>query len=109
MPKLERRPFLGPRAVAIWWTRSPVCHTLDDWAGFIRKYQDRVLWGSDTVIYTRNQIDDKGNLIMGKEMSVEDYLAVKEILKPLWEKVGPEVVNKVRYVPTTCACSMPPE
>ena len=76
---------------------KPGMPSLDDWAGFIKKYQDRVLWGSDTVIYTRNQIDDKGNLIMGKEMSVADYLAVKEILKPLWEKVGPEVVNKVRY------------
>jgi hypothetical protein len=76
---------------------KPGMPSLDDWAGFIKKYQDRVLWGSDTVIFTRNQIDDKGNLIMGKEMSVADYLAVKEILKPLWEKVGPEVVNKVRY------------
>ena len=76
---------------------KPGMPSLDDWAGFIRKYQDRVLWGSDTVIYTGNKIDDKGNLILGKEMSVEDYLAVKDILKPLWEKAGPEVVNKVRY------------
>jgi len=76
---------------------KPGMPSLDDWAGFIRKYQDRVLWGSDTVIYTGNKIDDKGNLIWGKEMPVEEYLAVKDILKPLWEKAGPEVVNKVRY------------
>jgi hypothetical protein len=76
---------------------KPGMPSLDDWANFINKYQDRVLWGSDTVIYTRNTIDDKGNPILGKEMPVEDYLAVKDILKPLWEKIAPEVVNKVRY------------
>ena len=34
---------------------------------------------------------------LGAEMPVADYLAVKDILNPLWEKVGPEVTNKVRY------------
>jgi len=76
---------------------KPGMPSLDEWANFVKKYQDRILWGSDTVIYTRNKIDDKGNLVMGTEMPVEDYLAVKEILKPLWEKVGPEATNKVRY------------
>ena len=75
----------------------------------MRKYQDRVLWGADTVIYTRNKIDDEGNLILGKEMSVEDYLAVKDILQPFWEKVGPQIAHEVKYVPTTCAFSMLPE
>jgi hypothetical protein len=76
---------------------KPGMPSVDDWARFITKYQDRVLWGSDTVIFTRNKFDDKGNMVVGKEMSVEDYLAVKEILKPLWEKVGPEVAYKVKY------------
>jgi hypothetical protein len=76
---------------------KPGMPSTDDWADFIKKYQDRILWGSDTVIYTTNKIDDKGNLVMGKEMPVKDYLAVKEILNPVWEKVGPEVTHKVRY------------
>jgi hypothetical protein len=76
---------------------EPGMPSTDDWAGFVKKYQDRILWGSDTVIYTRNKIDEKGNLVMGKEMPVEDYLAVREILNPLWEKVGPEAAHKVRY------------
>ena len=76
---------------------KPGMPSIDDWAGFIRKYQDRVLWGSDTVIYTKNRIDEKGSPVMGKEMPVEEYLAVKEILNPLWKKVGPEVAHKVRY------------
>jgi hypothetical protein len=76
---------------------KPGMPSLDDWAGFVTKYQDRILWGSDTVIYTRNIIDEKGNLLMGREMPVEDYLAVKDILNPLWEKVGPGIAHKVRY------------
>ncbi|HYA40961.1 MAG TPA: hypothetical protein VEF34_06640 [Syntrophobacteraceae bacterium] len=76
---------------------KPGMPSIDDWAGFIRKYQDRVLWGSDTVIYTKNRIDEKGSPVMGKGMPVEEYLAVKEILNPLWKKVGPEVAHKVRY------------
>lgn len=76
---------------------KPGMPTLEDWAGFVRKYQDRVLWGSDTVIYTRNKIDDNGNLVTGKLMPVEEYLSVKEILNPLWKQVGPEVTRKIRY------------
>jgi predicted TIM-barrel fold metal-dependent hydrolase len=75
---------------------KPGMPSLDDWANFVIKYQDRLLWGSDTVIYTRNKIDDKGNLIVGSEMPVADYLAVMDILKPLWKKVGPEVSRKVK-------------
>jgi len=75
----------------------PGMPSLDDWARFVRKYQDRVLWGSDTVIHTRNKIDEKGSLIFGKEMQVEEYLAVKGILQPLWEKVGPDVAHKVKH------------
>ena len=30
-------------------------------------------------------------------MPVADYLGVREILNPLWEKVGPEAAHKVRY------------
>jgi hypothetical protein len=75
---------------------KPSMPSLNDWANFVIKYQDRLLWGSDTVIYTRNRIGDKDNLIMGSEMPVADYLAVTEILKPLWKEVGPEVSRKVK-------------
>ena len=30
-------------------------------------------------------------------MPAEDCLAVNDILKPLWERVGPEVANKVKH------------
>jgi hypothetical protein len=70
--------------------------TLDEWARFITRYQNRILWGSDTVIFTRNKIDSSGNVELGKEMPVADYRAVMDILKPLWDRVGPEVAQKVR-------------
>lgn len=76
---------------------KPGMPTLEEWAGFVRKYQDRVLWGSDNVIYTKNKMDEKGTVTLGRPMPVADYLGVKDILNPLWEKVGPEVARKVRY------------
>jgi hypothetical protein len=75
---------------------KPSMPSFDDWVNFVKKYQDRLLWGSDTVIYTRNKTDDKGNPIVGKEMPVAEYLAVMDILKPLWKKVGPGASHKVR-------------
>lgn len=75
---------------------KPGMPSFDDWVNFVKKYQNRLLWGSDTVIYTRNKTDDKGNLVVGTEMPVADYRAVMDILKPLWKKVGPEVSHKVK-------------
>ncbi len=76
---------------------KPGMPSQDEWVAFVKKYRHRVLWGSDTVIYSRNKIDDKGNLVIGKEMPVADYLAVQALLKPLWDKVGPEVAHDVQY------------
>ena len=70
--------------------------SLADWARFITKYQDRVLWGSDTVIYSKNKIDDKGNGVRGSPMSVEEYRAVADITKPLWDVLGPDISRKVK-------------
>jgi predicted TIM-barrel fold metal-dependent hydrolase len=75
---------------------EPGMPSLDEWADFVTKYQDRVLWGSDTVIFTKNKFDDEGRPLPGTEMPVADYLAVVDILNPLWEKVGPVVTRKVR-------------
>ena len=36
------------------------------------------------------------NPVLGKEMPVVDYLAVMDILKPLWKNVGIEASHKVR-------------
>jgi integrase len=52
---------------------KPGMPSFDDWVNFVTKYQDRLLWGSDTVIYTRNKTDDKGNPVAGKEMPIPQY------------------------------------
>ena len=75
---------------------KPGMPSLDEWAQFAVKYQDRLLWGSDTVIFTKNKIDDKGNPVLGKAMPVADYRAVPDILNPLWNKVGPDVAHKIK-------------
>ncbi len=69
---------------------------LEAWTHFIQKYQDRVLWGSDTVIYSRNKLDDAGAAKKGERMSVRDYEAVADVLKPLWDSLTPEVSAKVK-------------
>ncbi len=69
---------------------------LAEWGRFITRYQDRVLWGSDTVIYSRNRLDEGGQAVRGARMSVVDYLAVGNIAAPLWGTVGPEVARKVK-------------
>jgi hypothetical protein len=48
------------------------------------------------VIFTKNRLDDQGSPVLGTEMAVADYLAVIDLLDPLWQKVGPEVSRKVR-------------
>jgi hypothetical protein len=35
-------------------------------------------------------------MTVGKQMPVADYLVVKDILKPLWDAVGPDVARKVK-------------
>ena len=75
---------------------QPDMPSFADWVRFVDTYQDRILWGSDTVIYTRNKTDSAGKPFTGSEMPVADYLAVTGILTPLWEVLGPEVAHKVK-------------
>lgn len=76
---------------------EPGMPTTDEWAQFVTRYQDRVLWGSDTVIYSRNVVDAKGvPTSMGKRMTFDQYMAVPKITSPLFEKVGPQISQKVR-------------
>lgn len=76
---------------------GPGMPTLADWARFVTKYQNRLLWGTDNVLHTRNIIDDKGNMKVGARMSLAEYQAMQELLRPLWEAVGPDVARKVKY------------
>ncbi len=76
---------------------EPGMPSLAEWAAFTKKYQDRILWGSDTVIFTKNRVDANGNPVAGSLMPIPEYRAVIGILDPLWRMIGPEVTRKIRY------------
>lgn len=75
--------------------------TTAEWIAFLRKYQDRVLWGSDTVIFGRNKFDGTPatgmSVVPGKRFTVEEYASVIKILDPIFNKLPSEVVSKIRY------------
>jgi hypothetical protein len=70
--------------------------TLEAWVRFVKRYQDRVLWGSDTVIFTRNKLNERGQPVLGGPMPVADYAAVTRLMQPLWDAVGPDVERKIK-------------
>lgn len=67
-----------------------------DWVALIQDYPDRVLWGSDSVIHTKNKIDDAGEVVLGAAMPVADYRAVTTILDPVMAALPVDVAAKVR-------------
>lgn len=71
--------------------------SLEMWKQFLTHYQDRVLWGSDTVIYSRNKMNEKGESQKGQAMSVKDYQAVADVLDPLWSSLNPALTAKIKY------------
>jgi hypothetical protein len=75
---------------------GPAMPSLEAWAAFVTRYQDRILWGSDAVAFTRNRIDAEGRAQLGSVLPVADYRRVVDMLQPLWELVGPEVARKVQ-------------
>jgi hypothetical protein len=76
---------------------SPGMPALAEWAAFLKRYQDRILWGSDAVVFTRNLVDAQGQAVPGGPMPVADYRKIVDALRPLWDLVGPEVERKVRF------------
>lgn len=74
---------------------KPHMPTLDEWVRFIIKYQDRVLWGTDAVMYSSNRMES-GKYVKGERISAETYNQIVEISNPLLEKLGTDVAKKVR-------------
>jgi hypothetical protein len=52
---------------------GPGMPSLEAWAAFVARYQDRVLWGSDAVAFTRNRVDGEGRAQMGAPLPVAEY------------------------------------
>lgn len=74
---------------------KPGMPTLKDWASFVTKYQDRVLWGSDTVIYSSNKISGE-EVTKGQRISPEKYHEVVDVSDPLLDALDEDVEHKVR-------------
>lgn len=74
---------------------EPHMPTLNEWVRFITKYQDRVLWGTDTVMYSGNKMEgDK--YIKGQRISPQKYNQIVDISNPLLDALDADVANKVR-------------
>ncbi len=53
---------------------KPGMPSTEEWREFLNKYHDRVLWGSDDVIYSRNKFDfDKKEVELGSLMTPSQY------------------------------------
>jgi hypothetical protein len=65
------------------------------------KYQDRILWGSDTVIFGRNKFEALPGAGMtvapGKLMAAQDYKSVSNILDPVFATLSPQAAAKIKY------------
>ena len=70
--------------------------TSEDWVAFIERFQDRVLFGSDSVLFKRTTLDAQGVVMRGSRQTVAEYLAVAEGYARLWAALSPETARKVR-------------
>jgi len=70
--------------------------SLNDWTQFITRYQDRVLWGSDTVLWSANKVESNGKMLLGQRLSPQSYQTTVSLTDPLWDALGPDVSEKVR-------------
>jgi hypothetical protein len=75
----------------------PASHmpSLKEWISFINKYQDRVLWGTDAVMYSSNKVENN-IAIKGQRISVEKYYDMVDVVNPLFDALDADVAKKVR-------------
>lgn len=74
--------------------------TQDEWKQFMIKYQDRILWGSDSVIYTRNKFEKNGqkySVTPGGLMSLDNYMSDALLLGDFLNSLPNDVSEKIRY------------
>lgn len=74
---------------------EPGMPLMTDWVNFITRYQDRVLWGSDTVMYSSNKSEGE-KITKGEPISVVKYNEVIDIVNPLLNALDPDVAKKIR-------------
>ncbi|UQN35466.1 hypothetical protein MTR80_14355 [Alcaligenes aquatilis] len=78
---------------------EPGMPSRQDWLNFFKEYQNRILWGSDVVIFTRNRFESTPptSVTPGGLMSPEQYHADLSKMRDFLGELPVEVGNKIRY------------
>ncbi len=74
----------------------------DDWRRFMARYQDRILWGSDTVIHGRNRFSSPdqpagGSVEAGALMTPEKYFTDAAVLQAFLNTLPAAAARKIRH------------
>lgn len=90
---------------------GPGMPSKQQWRNFMEKYSDRILWGSDTVLYGRNQFKSKTQnkaatasgsdapvlVAAGSVLTPEKYYAEAATLQGFLDTLKSETARKIRY------------
>ena len=70
-----------------------------DWLNFFKEYKNRILWGSDVVIFTRNRFESTPptSVTPGGLMSPDQYHADLSKMRDFLGELPLDVGNKIRY------------
>ncbi len=76
---------------------GPGMPPVNEWIGFFNQYSSRVLWGSDTVMFSKNTLELPDKVVPGQRLTVEQYLALPELIRPLFSRLPPDVAEKISH------------
>jgi len=72
------------------------------WHSFMEKYNQRILWGSDTVLYGRNQFIQKEDGILsllakGSILTPDQYKTEIDVIQDFLDTLSDEAAHNIRY------------
>lgn len=78
---------------------EPGMPSRQDWLNFFKEYKNRILWGSDVVIFTRNRFESTPptSVTPGGLMSPDQYHADLSKMRDFLGELPLDVGNKIRY------------
>lgn len=78
---------------------EPGMPSRQDWLNFFKEYKNRILWGSDVVIFTRNRFESTPptSVAPGGLMSPDQYHADLSKMRDFLGELPLDVGNKIRY------------
>ncbi|MGO3870449.1 MAG: hypothetical protein ACTJH7_10210 [Alcaligenes sp.] len=78
---------------------EPGMPSRQDWLNFFKEYQNRILWGSDVVIFTRNRFESNPptSVTPGSLMQPAQYHADLSKMKNFLDELPVAIGNKIRH------------